>query len=110
MQKGERGNFARHLIEVKIDSRLQRRENQFVAAERAKQRFAFERRNQAFFSNDDSGLRSPKQFVAAKTNKVGAILQSFRWRRLVVMQSDLFGGNERATSQVFHKRDALFSG
>src|SRR6266404_6334673 len=58
LQKRERRNFARHLVEVKIDSRLQRGENQLVAAQGTKERFAFERRNQSFFSDDDSGLWS----------------------------------------------------
>src|SRR6266513_1311888 len=67
LEKSERGNFTHHLIDVKIDSRLQCRENQFVTTQRAKERFAFERRNQSFLPDDDSGLWAANQFVSPKT-------------------------------------------
>src|SRR6266566_3532252 len=94
---------------MKIDSRLQRREGQFVAAQRPKQRFAFQRADKSFFPGDDSRLWTAEQFVAAEADEIGSIFQRFGWSWLVLGYSELFCCNNRAASQIFHERDAFFS-
>src|SRR5205085_245656 len=100
---------ARHLIEMKVDSRLQRGEREFVAAQCAKERFALKRGNESLFSNDDSCLRAAEQLVATKANEIGAGLERFGRRGFMVMQTDLFGRKHRTASKILHERDALFA-
>ena len=56
---------------------MQRGKTQFVAAQRAKQRFPFQRSDESLSARDDSRLRAAEQFIAAEANKIGASLQRF---------------------------------
>ena len=73
--KRERRDFADFLIEVKIHSRLQGGKTELVAAQSPKQRFAFQRGDESFFSSDDSRLRTAEEFIAAEANKISAGFQ-----------------------------------
>ena len=60
------------LVLEAFDSRLQRSETELIATERAKQRFASQRGNKFFLSDNNPGLRPAQQFVATETNEIGA--------------------------------------
>jgi len=60
------------LIQVKIHGRLQGDKAELVAAQSAKQRFAFHRGHESFFPSNDSRLWTAEKFIAAEANKVSA--------------------------------------
>src|SRR4030095_11050376 len=65
----KRRQFPALIREVEINCRLQRGQNEFVAAKRAEKRLTLERREVTPFSSDDPGLRTTQQFVAAEANE-----------------------------------------
>src|SRR6202011_4302807 len=97
------------LIEVRINSRLERCENQFVAAERTKQGLTFERCDESPLSSNDAGLRTAEELVAAETNEIGSIFDSLVRCGLVFVQTNLLGRKHRAASQIFDERNPILS-
>src|SRR5438874_10648567 len=95
------------LCQMQFGCGLQRGQDELVATQRAKERFALERRNETLFAGDDSGLRTTEKFIAAEANEIGAGAQCLRWRRFVFSQSKFFRRHYRAASKVLHKRDSF---
>ena len=61
--------------QVRIHRRFERRQNQLVAAQRAEQRLPLERVDHPLAADDDAGLRTAEQFVAAEAHEIDAALR-----------------------------------
>src|ERR1700675_156470 len=95
---------------MKIDRRFERDENEFVTAQRAEKRFAFERGNEVRFTRDDSRLRPAEKFVGAEADEIAARLEGLARRRFVIAKAKSLRWHDRAAAEIFHKRDAFFAG
>src|SRR5262245_22647548 len=108
LQHRNRRNFRWRLIEMNIDSRLQRCETELVTTQSAKKRFAFQGCHESLLPDDDSRLRSAKELVAAEADQIRSSFQCFRGCGFVLGNPELLGRHNRAAAQILHKRNPLF--
>ncbi len=77
-----RGNFLPRRTQIRIQRHFQRRNGQFVHAQRAKQRMPPHPLHQFFFPRDDSRLRPAQQFISAEHHQRNSRLNAVPHRRL----------------------------
>jgi len=95
--------------QVRVDCGFQRRENQLVAPQRTEERRTLERGDHAPSPNDDAGLRSAEQLVAAEAHQIDAAPDDFCRCWLVLHPVGGLCLLDRAATQVLDERHPLLS-
>ncbi len=93
---------------IEAEHRVERRERQLVDAQRALERILLEPANQVRAADDDAGLRSAEQLVAAERDEVGARGDRRAHGRLV-RQAPALQVDERTAAEIDRDRHAALA-
>ena len=100
-------NLLRRLtFEVMHQRGRQRRQIEFIHAQRARQRMLLQRLHVLLFADDDARLRPAQQFIAAEADDVRARRHRFLHRRFV-RQTVLRRIEQRPAAEIVDQRDVL---
>lgn len=95
--------------QVSFDRGLQRGEHELVAAERTEERILLQGADAFGLAHDETGLRTPEQFVAAEAHQIGAGLEAFVGLRFVIEGGETGEVDPGTAAEVFDQRKACRS-
>lgn len=94
-------------MEVVVDAFLQDGEDEFVAADGAKERFLLDAGDEVGAAGDDAGLRAAEEFIAREDDEVDAVLEGFLWSRFVIEGGEFVGVHDGAGAEVFDEGEIV---